>query len=79
MKQHAEEWGKQLVQKLCGRYTPKRPLVLPLQRLSFVGQGSSPEALAPLPVKGGGGKPFVQGWTHTSRRVRRFFKNRWQA
>ena len=24
-------------------------------------------------------KPFVQGGTHTGRRIRRFFKNRWQA
>ena len=28
---------------------------------------------------GGGGKPFAQGWTHTDRRRRRFFKKRWQA
>ena len=24
--------------------------------------------------KSGGGRPFVQGWTHTGRRVRRFFQ-----
>ena len=23
--------------------------------------------------KGGGGDPFAQGWTHTDRRIRRFF------
>ena len=30
--------------------------------------------VSPLLAKGGGRKPFVQGWTHTSRRVRRFFQ-----
>ena len=30
--------------------------------------------MSPLLAKGGGRKPFVQGWTHTSRRVRRFFQ-----
>ena len=24
--------------------------------------------------KGGGGDPFAQGWTHTDRRIRRFFQ-----
>ena len=28
----------------------------------------------PLPVRSGGGKPFVQGWTHTGRRIRRFLQ-----
>ena len=27
--------------------------------------------------RGGSGEPFAQGWTHTNRRRRRFFKKRW--
>ena len=38
--------------------------------LRVVGQ----EGHTPLPDWGGRRKPFVQGWTHTSRRLRRFFK-----
>ena len=59
--------------KSCSRYAgligPCFPLS-PTASLRVVGR----ECHTPLPDWGGRRKPFVQGWTHTSRRLRRFFK-----
>ena len=53
---------------------------LPIHDRSFVAHGRSWMPCAPAcgkwwenGEKSGGGKPFVQGWTHTGRRLRRFF------
>ena len=65
--------GLDSVFKSCSRYAgligPCFPLS-PTASLRVVGR----ECHTPLPDWSGRRKPFVQGWTHTSCRLRRFFK-----
>ena len=78
MNQKRGEWSHSLIERQVRRADQA---LLPTLAHSFVacGRARVPHARAcesswKIGEGSGGGKPFVQGWTHTGRRLRRFFQ-----